>query len=209
MIKILIDIIYRIFFKSDKRQRWYNDPSSEAFAEKIPSSDIPEEVAPEKVRINFPVLIKGVTSRFGWRKIPGIPRHFHRGTDYTSKGNEYTLAPCKCIVKKIQYPDHVYPHRFKYENGKWNKIDVPKGRAWTPYVVLVACHDKNIKFVHRHGKAVVVLGQVLEEGDPVTKVGGYGYSQGAHHHDEYLLRKRKKFKNIDPDKQYRKHEKEM
>lgn len=208
MIQLVMDLIYRIFFGSDKDANWFNEPVAELRADKISTSameDMFEDPDVEMIKhipIRFPVDIADVTSKFGWRKIPYRKRHFHKGTDYTGR-NEYSKAPCNCIVKKVLQPDTKYPCRFIWKDEGWLKVNVPRGRAWTPYVILVACHNHKIRFVHRHGKALVKVGQVVPYGRNITKIGSYGYSQGSHLHDEYKVKLLGKWIRKNPDKFYR------
>jgi murein DD-endopeptidase MepM/ murein hydrolase activator NlpD len=194
------DIIYRIFFSSDKRQNWHNlyeEPEGCLYDEEFRAQQVANHI--KKVKYQYPVKTKRVTSPYGWRKLPGMKRHFHTGTDFTGK-NKFCEAPCDCVVIKILKPDKKHPYRWAYKKTGWEKIDVPRGRAWTPYVILEAVHDMNLRFVYRHVDPTVTPGHRIARGDKVGIVGNFGWSQGAHLHFEVQRKTLKKWVKKDPMK---------
>lgn len=60
---------------------------------------------------------------------------------------------------------------------------VPEDRAWTPFIIGIGVHSKNLyKFKHTDPK--VKKGDEVSAGDLIGKSGNYGYSLGAHLHFE-------------------------
>jgi murein DD-endopeptidase MepM/ murein hydrolase activator NlpD len=157
----------------------------------------PVEAIPQPIKWRHYVDVQRVTSPFGYRTLPGIGKQYHNGTDYTSIGNTYAFAPCSCVVTQVLQPDAQYPYRFAWtrENGWKLRTDIPKGRAWTPFVVLTAIHDPSIVFVYRHGKSLVNVGDKVSVGDKVITIDNFGFSQGAHLHAETLING----KEVNPD----------
>lgn len=152
-------------------------------------------------RWQMPVSDDTITSPYGWRTLQGN-RHFHAGVDYTGY-NIYGTAPTDCVIKKVLQPDYEYPCRFRYNpaTGKFEDALVPKGRAWTPYVVALCAHDTNVRFVYRHGNSLRNTGEYVKAGDAVVAIGNYGYSMGAHLHFEVqLLGADGKWHTTDPHK---------
>ena len=191
--------------KDDGNQNWYNDDTvDKENSEKIdPDLDIEEEVENlEKSIWVHPVQIQRVTSPYGWRTLLG-QRVWHNGTDFSGK-NKDCYAPTDCTVVKTLSYDTEYPCYFAWDNRQQTWVinkKVPKGRAWTPYVVLQCAFDKNIRFVYRHLGFDLTVGQRLYAGDRVGEVNNYGYSMGAHLHFEVLLADKKgEYKATDPVK---------
>lgn len=201
IIQIIIQIIAKQLYGSDQKQNWHNEDDSGA--EKIPAEAIHEKK--HVLIIDFPVDTPDVTSPYGYRVLRK-KRQFHRGTDYSGRKNKISKAPCDCIITKVLLPDKEYPARFEYLDGRWIPCDVPKGRAWTPYVVMQSLADENLRFVHRHIDSVVKVGQIVKTGYKIGDMKkNLGYSMGTHLHDEVCILKGKKWKRIDPDKFYKDH----
>jgi hypothetical protein len=199
------NLIYRIFFSSEKRQNWYNgyeEAEGCVYDEDFRKQQVENHA--KRVIYQWPVKIKRVTSKYGWRKLPGMKRHFHSGTDYTGR-NKFAMAPCDCVVLKILKPDKQHPYRWVHKKGKWVKIDVPKGRGWTPYVVLESIHDMKERWVCRHVDPTVTPGNRISRGDNVGIIGNFGWSQGAHLHFELQRKIANKWVKRDPEKFLRKN----
>ncbi len=183
--KILKDII-NLFLKQILKQT--NNHENNEF---VPSDN---EIPPQWFHF---VDIQRVTSPYGKRKNPLNPskEQFHNGTDYTGN-NLYAKAPCKCVVEKIVHHDSSFPYKYKWVSNQFIQTNVPKGHAWTPYTVLRAFHDSNLKFIYRHGECNKEIGSVVEGNDSFYTIGNYGNSKGAHLHIEVLINE----KEVDPDK---------
>ena len=151
----LLQSIFNFFYQLlERRQNHWNHKATEILAEKIKSRELKttlKDVSPKIKKtalMDWPVAyrVKGqkipkVTSHFGWRTLPNGRRNYHNGTDYKTLYSE-GIACEDSIIKKIQRPDAKFPARFKYiaETKKWEKA-APKGRAWTPYIVIVGIHS--------------------------------------------------------------------
>jgi murein DD-endopeptidase MepM/ murein hydrolase activator NlpD len=191
--------------KEDGNQNWYNDDEvDKENSEKIdPELNVEEEVENlEKPVWVHPVQIQRVTSPYGWRILLG-KKVWNNGTYFSGK-NKDCYAPVDCVVVKTLEYDKEYPFYFAWDNRQqaW-VIDkkVPKGRAWTPYVVVQCAFDKSIRFVYRHLGFNLTVGQKLYAGDVVGEVNNYGYSMGAHLHFEVLLADKKgNYNSTDPVK---------
>ena len=159
--------------------------------------DQAKEIDETEVAWSHYVIETKVTSPFGKRKHPYDPKktQFHNGTDYTGRGNKYAKAPCDCIIEKVVAPDPKYPYKYVYDGGKFVYTSPPKGRAWTPYMVLRALHNPNLKFIYRHGENLSPVGTTVWCGQDIYLLDNYGFSKGIHLHVEVLLND----KEIDPD----------
>lgn len=183
--KILFEIINVLAFgrlKSDKTQNWYNGDDEPVTEE---DSNFEEQVY-DKPFWQFPVKAPKVTSPFGkFRRLKGMKAHTHTGTDYSGAANKSAYAPCDIYIKKVLKPDYKYPCKYKWSKKKgWERnYSIPKGRAWTPYVLATAIHDKSIEFIFAHIDAKKIeVGMCLGSGVYVGTLGDYGNSLGAHLH---------------------------
>lgn len=130
-----------------------------------------------------------ITSKFGRRQLQaGDPFTFHYGIDFKTKDAPKILACEKAVVFEIVRPDYEYPCVFRYDTTakRWVSANVPKGRAWTPRIVLIGKYSNN-EYVYKHVDALKTLqeGQVVEVGDVLGRTGNLGYSQGEHLHFEF------------------------
>ncbi|MDI7227957.1 M23 family metallopeptidase [Leptospira santarosai] len=136
----------------------------------------------------LPVSNPHITSRYGWRflNIDGKKsKQFHLGIDLG--GFNDVLAPEDLVIKTVLGRDRKYPVKFRWEKNTWVNLvksgEVPEDRAWTPFVLAVGVHTKNLyKFKHTDPK--VKKGDTVSAGDLIGKSGNYGYSLGAHLHFE-------------------------
>ena len=187
--------------KKDTNQNWWNEISTESYAVQISIEETMSKVK-KVVKLKkwyWPVKIQKVTSPYGWRRILGRKR-WHNGVDYSGR-NKIAYAPCEMVIKKILMPDTHYPVKFRYNptKGKFEKIkNIPKGRAWTPYIIGVCAFDENIRFAFKHVKAEVKVGDVIKVNKPICSIGNWGYSMGAHLHFEIHLKNRGKWQNVNP-----------
>lgn len=203
----MINILYKLFqaikefvltrLNTDSditKENWYNNPTEtnyQGFKGAYGSlSGIMDESLDYKDQATwcYPVDNKRVVSKWGYRKIPGMKRHFHYGADFTSKGNKWSYAPTKCMVKTIVLPDKKYPYKWRWtkKDGWIRKKNIPKGRAWTPYVELISIADPSIRFFYRHCKPLswIDVDGIVEAGEDIIELGNYGNSQGKHLHFE-------------------------
>jgi hypothetical protein len=146
--------------------------------------DIQEVSEPTKIIFSHPKQGHRVTLKFGNRtlKINGVETIYkHNGTDFGGFGQ--CVAIEDCIIEKIVIPDNEYPCVFKYTDKGWVTANVPKGRAWTPYISMIGLYTKN-RYTFRHVKAIkeLVVGQALQSGEAFCETGNLGYCQGAHLH---------------------------
>ncbi|WP_061278265.1 M23 family metallopeptidase [Leptospira interrogans] len=150
-----------------------------------------------------------ITSHFGWRNLNingKASRQFHLGVDLVSE-NKNVFAPEECVIRSVLGRDEKHPVRFKYQNGTWIDLlengKIPKGRAWTPYVIAVGIDSKNL-YKFKHIDPCVAVGETLQAGDQIGSYDNLGYSMGAHLHFEIWLwdEKRQDWKKspIDPEK---------
>lgn len=214
--QIIGNIILNLFFQwtrdkkilVDKDANSYNveegkiNPEDEA--DRISDKELEDKIIkPELPLWAWSVKIQHVTSSYGWRILRG-QRNWHNGTDYTGR-NETAYAPCDVIVSKVLLPDKEYPVVFEY-NPKIYKFDyikgIPKGRAWTPYVIATCAFNPNIRFVYKHVDSLVEVGDYVDIGYPVAKIGNLGYSMGPHLHFEVHIRANEnaKWYSTDPHK---------
>ncbi|MDI7213812.1 M23 family metallopeptidase [Leptospira santarosai] len=136
----------------------------------------------------LPVSDPHITSPYGYRylNIDGKKsKQFHLGIDLG--GNKDVFAPEDLVIKTILGRDRKYPVKFRWEKNTWVNLvksgEVPEDRAWTPYILAVGVHTKNLyKFKHTDPK--VKKGDEVNAGDLIGKSGNYGYSLGAHLHFE-------------------------
>jgi murein DD-endopeptidase MepM/ murein hydrolase activator NlpD len=206
MIEEIINIALNIFKQFVKpkleSQNYYNEDWTEETAEKLTGEQIEtalEELKPEDEVYCSPVEKKKITSPYGWRKLSGMKKHFHAGVDF--QGNQrMAFAVVQSVVVKIKSYDRKYPYRWKYlGKRKFKKINVPKGRAWSPYTIIESVHG-DYRFVYTHGVEVVKLGQIVNAGQPVIALGNYGNSRLQHLHFEVHKKVKDKWKHIDPEK---------
>lgn len=186
-------------------QNWHNEAGAESLATKKPIADIMEEVANIPLimpKFSAPVKRRRVviTSKFGWRvlKWDGKKRkNYHTGVDLGGSGNVYAIEDS--IVQRVLLPDKKYPCRFKWTRKGWKTV-APKGRAWTPYVILIGKVSKT-KFKYKHVKSKFKVGQSMKAGQVIGKAGNLGFSMGGHLHLEIWPLKGKKHKSpVDPIK---------
>ncbi|EQA69628.1 M23 family metallopeptidase [Leptospira noguchii] len=175
-----------------KTQHYWNDSTlSKAKTNRIGS----EASLPTFPPVFGPVFVcpvdePHITSPFGWRilSINGKPsRQFHLGIDLG--GERKIKIPEDCIIKTVLKKDEKYPVRFRYdyESGTWmdliSKNKIPKGRAWTPYIIAVGIHTRN-QYKFKHVDSIVSEGQNVKAGMIIGRSGNLGYSMGPHLHFE-------------------------
>ncbi|TQE79020.1 M23 family metallopeptidase [Leptospira noguchii] len=148
-------------------------------------SDIPIQRDPI---FRLPVSNPHITSRYGWRylNIDGKKsKQFHLGIDLG--GYNDVLAPEDLVIKTVLGRDRKFPVKFRWEKNTWVNLvksgEVPEDRAWTPFVLAVGVHSKNL-YKFKHTDAKVKKGDKVSAGDLIGKSGNYGYSLGAHLHFE-------------------------
>ncbi|EQA62201.1 M23 family metallopeptidase [Leptospira alexanderi] len=171
---------------------WNESRLAEAYTNKISKEktfDSISEIATQKNPLFFaPVSNPHITSKYGWRylNIDGKKsKQFHLGIDLG--GYNDVFAPEDCVIKSILGRDPQYPVKFRFEIHTWVNLvksgEVPEDRAWTPFVLAVGVHSKNLyKFKHVDPK--VRKGRKVSAGDLIGKSGNFGYSLGAHLHFE-------------------------
>ena len=83
--------------------------------------------------------------------------------------------------------DSKYPVRFEQKDGTWVDLikseEIPKGRAWTPYLILKGKHT-GIEYKYKHVDPSVEVGDEVEAGTQIGRSGNFGYSMGGHLHFE-------------------------
>lgn len=166
-----------------ENQVHYNkvEPESVVTKQDIEIQDVSK---PEFVTFFHPKEGHRVTLKFGNRTltIDGVQTVYkHNGTDFGGFGK--CVAIEDCIIEKIVIPDNEYPCVFKYTDKGWVTANVPKGRAWTPYISMIGLYTKN-RYTYRHVKSIkeLVVGQALQSGEEFCETGNLGYCQGAHLH---------------------------
>lgn len=190
MTEKILEIIKAIAGIFDKSSSSWNSKEAESNARKISTDSIVNMYGSEwkvPVRLSFPVTRTPVivTDPFGERPLMGKIR-FHYGTDFKTVDVRRVVAVEDGVIKKVLDYDKEYPARFKWDGKKWVDAKVPKGRAWTPYIVLVGKYTKN-RYVYRHvtPKAGIAEGKEVLCGDEIATTGNYGFSFGEHLHFEY------------------------
>lgn len=195
-------------FHNQSTQNWYNQgEESKSARERVQSDEFKSVIDHIKAAAGpvvptplwcYPIVLVRVTSPYGWRKLMGR-RVWHNGVDY-SGSNTYALAPTECVIKTVLAPDKEYPVKFKY-NERSNQFElirgIPEGRAWTPYVIAEAVHEK-VRFGFKHVDPLVKPGDHLVAGQNVAKIGNFGYSMGAHLHFEVYLPSGNTWKETNP-----------
>ncbi|EMO13535.1 peptidase, M23 family [Leptospira santarosai str. CBC523] len=136
----------------------------------------------------LPVSDPHITSPYGWRylNIDGKKsRQFHLGIDLG--GYNDVLAPEDLVIKTVLGRDRKFPVKFRWEKNTWVNLvksgEVPEDRAWTPFVLAIGVHSKNL-YKFKHTDPRVKKGDKVSAGDLIGKSGNYGYSLGAHLHFE-------------------------
>jgi hypothetical protein len=185
-----------------QQQNYWNDPAAETRAKNIPTKDV-LKAATNKLNnspfegrhfnMRFPAKDPWrITSPYGERTltIDGKKvKQMHIGVDVNGARDIFT--PESVIIKKILPLDTKYPNRFIHD-PKRGYIDgiaagkIPKGRAWTPYILAIGVHTKTLyKFKH-----CVVKGKKYDVGSEIEcdtlfcVSGDFGYSMGPHLHLE-------------------------
>lgn len=193
----LIEFIKKIFslFTNkqkviQKAQNGWNSQEAEKNATQISKAETFEKVEGTfstipPVRLVLPVerVPAVVTSPFGDRFLQG-KKQKHIGVDFKTVDSRRIRAVEKGVIKKVLGVDKEYPVRFVYKNGKFVDPGVPKGRAWTPYIVMVGHYTKNM-YVYKHVTSDVKVGDLVECGQIIGMTGNLGYSMGEHLHFEY------------------------
>uniref|UniRef100_UPI000773AE55 hypothetical protein n=1 Tax=Leptospira interrogans TaxID=173 RepID=UPI000773AE55 len=156
------------FEEIQKKQNYWNA----SFLSRLSTSKMNTAAVNVKLSVMPPVLDPvfvcpvdepHITSPFGPRtlNINGNPsKQFHLGIDLG--GEREIKIPEDCIIKTVLKRDEKHPVRFRYENGTWVDListkKIPKGRAWTPYIIAVGVHTKN-QYKFKHVDSVVSIGQ--------------------------------------------------
>ncbi|UOG42497.1 M23 family metallopeptidase [Leptospira noguchii] len=184
------------FLNFDKIQTqqnyWNNSQIAETNMRKISKEetlDSISEIVTQKNPIFFaPVSNLHITSKYGWRylNIDGrMSKQFHLGIDLG--GYNDVFAPEDLIIKSVLGRDRKYPVKFRWEKNTWVNLvksgEVPEDRAWTPFVLAIGVHSKNL-YKFKHTDAKVKKGDKVSAGDLIGKSGNYGFSLGAHLHFE-------------------------
>ncbi|EMF79670.1 peptidase, M23 family [Leptospira weilii serovar Topaz str. LT2116] len=174
-------------------QNYWNDSRfAEISTNKISSKEAFDSISKIPIRREpvfcLPVSNPHITSRYGWRylNIDGKKsKQFHLGIDLG--GYNDVFAPEDCVIKSILGRDPLYPVKFRFEKNTWVNLvksgEVPEDRAWTPFVLAVGVHSKNL-YKFKHVDPNVRKGGKVSAGDLIGKSGNYGYSLGAHLHFE-------------------------
>lgn len=177
-----------------KSNGWNQSPIAEKKTETL------QETKPEDARFFHPARIASarVTSPYGIRtlNIDGKSvRQFHMGVDFGGTGPVYAVEDC--IVTKALVHDKEFPARFEHRDGTWVDLikskEIPKDRAWTPYIIIKGKHTGN-EYKYKHTEPSVNVGDEIVAGDQIGRSGNYGYSMGAHLHFEVWV----KGKTCDP-----------
>ena len=202
IINIILNLAKNYIQPKKESQNWYNEPWTEDTAKQVsePEKEIILSGAGFEDEIyHCPVEKKKITSPYGYRHLSGMKRQFHSGIDL--QGNQkYAFAVVQSMVVKIKTYDRLHPFRWKYlGNRRFKRINVPRGRAWSPYVILESVHG-DYRFKYTHGVELVKEGQVVNGGDNVIKLGNYGNSRLQHLHFEVHEKRGSKWVNIDPEK---------
>jgi murein DD-endopeptidase MepM/ murein hydrolase activator NlpD len=186
-----------------KQQNSWNPPEAEKNSTQISKSETFEKVdgtfsTIPPIPLVLPVerVPVVVTSPFGERFLQG-KKQFHIGVDFKTIDSRRVRAVEKGVIKKVLGPDKEYPVRFVYRNGKFVDPGIPKGRAWTPYIVLVGHYTKNM-YVYKHVTSDVKPGDLVECGQIIGMTGNLGYCMGEHLHFEYYDWLEKENKWSDP-----------
>ncbi len=192
IIKSIWPLISKFIQPNLKKQNYWNKRSAEKNAKEVKVKDIRREL--DKA-FYWPVNSPVITSRFGWRVLRG-KRRWHNGLDLIGS-NYVILSPEEITITKVLEPDKEYPVRFEKRRGVWVKLDVPKGRAWTPYII-GTCHYQGKEIIYKfyHADSSVSPGDVIPAGEAIGKYGQLGYSLGAHLHFEAWI----DGKVVDPEK---------
>jgi murein DD-endopeptidase MepM/ murein hydrolase activator NlpD len=118
----------------------------------------------ENVPNGYPVVYRGITSNFGWRKHPIYKnkREFHTGLDMKAKMNTPVYATADGIVEYAN---------FHKRSGYGN--------------LLIISHNFGFKTLFGHlNKIVVKQGEFVKKGQLVAYTGNSGLSSGPHLHYE-------------------------
>lgn len=199
--KKVVDVVFQPI-NVLQQQNYWNDLAAEAKAKNVPAQDV-INAAIEKMKtapfegrhfnMRFPAKDPWrITSPYGERilTIDGKKvKQMHIGIDVNGARDIFT--PEDVIIKKILPLDSKYPNRF-IKDPKKGYIDgikagkIPKGRAWTPYILAMGIHTRTLyKFKH-----CVVKGKKYDVGDEIycdtlfCASGDFGYSMGPHLHLE-------------------------
>lgn len=191
LLKNLFNFIMGLFGRTQVTQNGWNSKDAEKNAGQIGKQDVidmygKEYVIPRKLELPVSTNPAVITSPFGTRYLQGV-KQFHIGVDFktvTDADTRMVRAVEDGVIKKVLLKDNDYPCLFKWSGTKWVSAGVPKGRAWTPYVVLIGKYTKN-KYVYKHVQSIVKEGQEVRAGDLIAQTGNYGYSMGEHLHFEY------------------------
>ncbi len=202
IITIILNLAKNYIQPNMKDQNWYNEPWTELPKTKLKETEVDivlDELDAEDEIYVCPVKKTKITSPYGYRHLSGMKRQFHSGIDF--QGNQANaFAVVQSVVVKVKSYDRDYPYRWKYlGKRKFKRINVPKGRAWSPYVLLESVHG-DYRFKYTHGLELVRMGQIVKAGDSVIRLGNFGNSRLQHLHFEVHKKVNGKWKNIDPEK---------
>ena len=124
---------------------------------------IDKKIMLEFIPNGYPVVFKGITSPFGWRKHPILKRkEFHPGVDLRAKLNTPVYATADGIVEFAAY------HK---SSGYGNLIIID--------------HNYGFKTLFGHlNKILVKRGEFVKKGELIGYTGNTGLSNGPHLHYE-------------------------
>jgi len=117
----------------------------------------------QNIPSGYPVVYKGISSPFGWRKHPILhKREFHPGIDLRAKMNTPVKAPADGIVEFASY----------HKRSGYGRL-------------LILDHNFGFKTLYGHlNKIVVKSGQFIKKGQVIAYTGNTGLSNGPHLHYE-------------------------
>lgn len=117
----------------------------------------------EQIPNGYPIVFKGTTGKYGWRKHPILKRReFHAGIDLRAKMKTPIYAPANAVVEYA---------RFHKKSGYGNLV--------------ILSHNYGFKTLYGHlEKIKVKSGDIVKKGDLIALSGNTGLSSGPHLHYE-------------------------